>query len=160
MDRATTFVIALAALLPIQPARAQAATEQELRCTRRIALTLGLGELGLDYRSMSSGLSGAAPASRIRTWLETPAAIRSFASFVNSRFNPVPAANSYEDAVYSATVFVLTNNRPWRDLFVGKLHIDSTNGQVRDDPNARALGYFNGDWLFRYKGNEVHGVML
>lgn len=127
---------------------------------RRLIQTLSLGELGLDWRAASSRLEGAPPQSRVRGLLADKAAIRSFASFVNSRFNEVPAANSYEDGLFSTVVFVLQNDRPWRDVFLGRFTIDGTNGQVRDNPAAPPLGYFNRDWLFRYRGNEVDGVML
>ncbi len=135
---------------------AVAQTTSTAPCTRRLAQTLGL-----PWRTAVETVKAADPKSFVRTWLKSPATVQLMASFINSRFNAQPATNGYEDATFSAARYVLTNELPWKTLFVGRLHIDGTNGQVRDDPNARALGYFgSGDWLFRYKGNEPQGVML
>jgi hypothetical protein len=143
-----------AILLTAGPAGAEG---EAARCTRRIAQTLGL-----DWRALYHDLQpGETPESKVAEWLESRIAIRTLASFINSRFNTQPATNSYEDAVYSAAVYVLTNKLPWSELYTGRLRIDGTNGQVFADPNARALGYFGSkDWQFRYKGNEPNGVML
>lgn len=138
------------------PMRA-AAEGADQRCTRRISQTLGV-----DWRDRYLGLMpGQTPASKALEWLESPVAVRNLASFINSRLNKDPATNGYEDAVYSAAVYVLTNRLPWSELYVGRFRIDGTNGHVTPDEAAPALGYFGSkDWQFRYKGNEPNGVML
>lgn len=126
------------------------------RCTRRISQTLGL-----SWRSSLNGLAGKTPQQAVRSWLEQPVAISTFAAFVNSRFNATPAANLSEDAVYQAVRFVFSAKRPWRDVFTGRLQINHTNGQVSDDASLPALGYFGSHgWKMRYRGNAPDGLLL
>lgn len=138
------------------PAWAQAVDDATARCTRRMSHLLGM-----SVRSNTAALAGATPQQKAREWLGTPLAIRSFARFVNARFNPEPAANTSEDGVYAAVRFVLTNQKPWRELFTGRYVINHTNNLITEDAAAPALGYFGSlGWQKRYLGNAPDGLML
>lgn len=142
--------------LTLTSAAALAQTDAEKRCARRLCTTLGL-----PWRNELTALATSTPQANVRRWLDHRNAIQNFAAFVNSRFNPAPGVNTSEDAVLQAVKFVLTNNRPWRDVFVGRLFINHTNGQVTEDPALPALGYFGSrGWQYRYRGNEEAGLML
>ncbi|MEW5741919.1 MAG: hypothetical protein AB1938_23595 [Myxococcota bacterium] len=149
----------LAALFPLlvaSLASAQAVDDATARCTRRMSHLLGL-----SYRSSVTTLAGSTPQQKVREWLATPQAIRSFARFTNARFNPEPAANTAEDGVYAAVRFVLSNNKPWRELFTGRYVINHTNNIITEDAAAPALGYFGSvGWQRRYLGNAPDGLML
>lgn len=149
---------ALSVVLLLVPALAAAQTVDDAtaRCTRRMSHLLGM-----STRSNVAALAGATPQAKVREWLDSPLAIRSVARFVNSRFNPEPAANTAEDGVYAAARFVLTNHKPWRELFTGRFVINHTNNQITEDPATPALGYFGSlGWQRRYLGNAPDGLML
>lgn len=151
--------IALLALLP-GLALAQTTTEARERCATRLSSAL----LG---RSPSSTLLAAAdPQAQVDTLIATADFRERLARFVNSRFNPEPGLTTQEDASYWLARYVLTNNLPWRQLFVGQFRVDpppadgsSPDAQVVADPNG--LGYFRSRaWMVRYAGNELNGLRL
>lgn len=138
------------------PALAQTPDEATQRCTRRISQTLGVG-----YRASLQSLAGATPQAKVRTWLESRDAIGTFAGFINSRFNAQPGANLAEEGVPAAVRFILSNRKPWRELFTGRYKINHTNNIITEDATAPALGYFGSlGWQKRYLGNAPDGLML
>jgi hypothetical protein len=81
--------------------------------------------------------------------------------------NPEPAETPAQDATYFLAKHILTNNRPWHELFDGAYNVQAvaaTTGspataQVVDDANG--LGYFRSrPWMVRYAGNEETGLRL
>lgn len=137
-------------------ALAQSPDEATQRCTRRISQALGMG-----FRTNLLGLAGATPQAKARTWLESRDAIATFAGFVNARFNDEPGANTSEEGLAAAARWVLTNKKPWRELFTGRFRINATNNQITEDPTAPALGYFGSPgWQRRYLGNAPDGLLL
>lgn len=150
----TRWVVAL--LLCASAALAQPVDDATARCTRRMSHLLGM-----SFRGNVSALGGATPQQKVREWLDTQQAIRSFARFTNARFNPEPATNLSEDGVYAAVRFVLQNKKPWRELFTGRYLINHTNNIITEDAAAPALGYFGSlGWQKRYLGNAPDGLML
>lgn len=133
---------------PIDPQRAE-----------RCAVRLGVAFTG---RSPDAALLGQAnPQTQVRELLTSAAFIERFSRFINSQFNDEPGATSAEDAAYHLTKYVLENDKPWTDLFLGPYKVDVVNNAVTvsDDPNG--LGYFRSTpWLRRYAGNEEEGVKL
>jgi hypothetical protein len=143
-------------LLPVL-AWAQAVDDARARCIRRMGHVLDLR----IYDAREAAATGVIPQQMAREWLERPQAIRTIARFINSRFNPEPATNLAGDAVYAAVRFILTNKKPWRELFVGRYVINHTNNNITEDPQAPALGYFGSrGWQERYLGNAPDGLML
>src|SRR5262249_9653042 len=84
-----------------------------------------------------------------------------YASFINAQFNGGPSTGPSDDPVYYLAKYVIQNDKPWSDLFIGPYSVAS-NGTAMDvtvDPNG--LGYFRSDaWRKRYAGNEDQGYML
>lgn len=143
-------------LLVSQTALAQVPDDATQRCTRRISQTLGMG-----YRANLQSLAGATPQTKVRTWLESRDAIATFAGFVNSRFNAQPGANLAEEGVPAAVRFILTNKKPWKELFTGRYVINHTNNLITEDATKPALGYFGSvGWQKRYLGNAPDGLLL
>lgn len=143
-------------LLTSSVASAQTADEAAQRCTRRITNVLGIG-----YRASLTSLMGGTPQSRVRTWLESRDAIATFAGFINSRFNSQPGANLAEEGIPAAVRFIMSNKKPWRELFTGRFTINHTNNIIMEDAAAPALGYFGSrGWQFRYLGNAPDGMLL
>lgn len=142
-------------LLVATPVLAQPAVTPE-RCTRRISQTLGM-----SWRNNVEGLAGRTPQQQVRAWLQGRHAIDTFAGFINSRFNATPGANTAEEGIPAAVRHILSNRRPWRELFTGRFRINHTNNNVTDDPAAPALGYFGSvGWQQRYRGNAPDGMLL
>ncbi len=123
-------------------------------CGRRLSMTLGL-----YWRTQALG---AEPQARVRELLARPEVVRTFASFINSRFNDQPADRPEQDPGVAMVRYVLTNDLPWRDVFSGR--VTFTGGgtpTVTADPAQPALGYFgSAAWLKRYQGNEPDGWLL
>ena len=88
--------------------------------------------------------------------LEDADFVERFARFANAQLNPEPGANVAEDASYTLAKYVLENDKPWKDMFVGKYDVTD---EVTEDPNG--LGYFRSDaWMRRYAGNEDEGYRI
>jgi len=151
------WVLGVFLLLLPAVAWAQAVDDARVRCIRRMGHVLDLR----IYDARAAAATGIIPQQKVREWLETPQAIRTIARFTNSRFNPEPATNLAGDGVYAAAKFILTNKKPWRELFVGRYVINHTNNIITEDPQAPALGYFGSvGWQGRYLGNAPDGLML
>ncbi|GMU61133.1 MAG: hypothetical protein AMXMBFR34_28960 [Myxococcaceae bacterium] len=133
---------------PVDPQRAE-------RCAVRLAVAF-------TGKSPDATLLGTAdPQTQVRALLTNTAFLERFSRFINAQFNSEPGATSQEDAAYHLTKYVLTNGKPWSELFVGpyKVYVAGGQVQVQDDPNG--LGYFRSPpWLKRYAGNEENGIKL
>lgn len=155
---------ALGALLPLVAiglAAASATTTKAVRADdndvarqERCAIRLSAAILGQSPDAAL--LTNPNPQSTVGAMVKTPEFQERFSRFINSRFNPEAGANSLEDVTYHLTKYILENNKPWRELYVGQYDITQPQGgqpTVADDPNG--LGYFRTDvWMKRYAGNE------
>jgi hypothetical protein len=124
------------------------------RCAIRLSIAL-------TGRSPEATLMAAAnPQQHVASLIGSAAFVDRFASFINAELNKTPGSG--KDATYWVVKHVLENNRPWKDVFNGRLNaIENDDGtmQVRDDPDG--LGYFRSlPWLRRYAGNEPTGLKL
>jgi len=135
-------------------------TEARERCATRLSIAL-LGE-----SAAPALMTSADPQGQVDAMLGDAKFQERFARFVNSQFNDDPGQKPGDDAVYYLAKYVLQNNKPWRDLFIGAYDVDyqtpgntATPVMVKDDPNG--LGYFRSEpWLVRYAGNEQAGYKL
>ncbi|MBL8912126.1 MAG: hypothetical protein JNM17_15630 [Archangium sp.] len=133
---------------PIDPQRAE-----------RCAVRLGIALTG---KSPTAALiSSPNPQMQIDALLDSPEFIERFSRFINSTFNDTPGTTSEADSAYHLTKHVLTNDKPWKDLYVGPYDITVQNNAVvvRDDPNGLGI-YRTKAWVERYAGNEENGVKL
>ncbi len=126
------------------------------RCGARLSIAL------LGQAPSAQILTAADPQASIDQMIASPAFVERFSRFINSEFNSGPGAAPTDDAVYFLTKQILTNNKPWSDLYLGKYTVDldaSKNVVVKDDPNG--LGYFRSPlWMKRYAGNESAGYRI
>ncbi|HUS65511.1 MAG TPA: hypothetical protein VMZ28_13260 [Kofleriaceae bacterium] len=94
----------------------------------------------------------------------TPEFIERLSRFVNASFNVDLGDTPAEDASYYLTKFILQNNRPWRDLFLGAFRVDPGASATADAvvvADANGLGYFRSRaWMVRYAGNELAGYRI
>ena len=135
-------------------------TEARERCATRVSIAF------LGTSPDQALLTAADPQASIDTMVSDPVFQDRFARFVNAQFNDDVAVKPGDDAVYYLAKYVLTNNKPWKDLFLGAYNVDyQTPGNtgtpvvVTDDPNG--LGYFRSmPWEVRYAGNEQAGYKL
>ena len=133
---------------PVDPQRAE-------RCAVRVGVAL------TGKSPTAALLSATNPQLQVTALLESGAFIERFARFINSAFNDAPGAASEDDAAYHLARHILSQGRPWKELFVGAYDVAIVSGQVevKDDPNG--LGFFRTKaWLERYAGNEEGGVKL
>lgn len=127
------------------------------RCATRLSIAF-LGR-GASPEYMAS----ADPKSEIDRLLASEDFYERFARFVNTEFNESPGATSMEDAPYHLARYVLANDKPWSDLFIGnyRLTILFNNVAVSEDPSQNGLGYFRSEgWYTRYEGNEEQGIKI
>jgi hypothetical protein len=129
---------------------ASEAQEKAERCANRLSVAF------LGKSPTAELLANKDPQSAVDGMLADAAFVERFGRFINSEFNPEPGANVPEDATYTLSKYVLTNDKPWKDMFIGKYVVTDT---VAADPNG--LGYFRSDaWMKRYAGNEEAGYRI
>jgi hypothetical protein len=125
------------------------------RCATRVSITL------LGKAPSTSLLASTNPQAEVDGILSTDAFAERFARFTNSAMNEAPGTTPAQDATYYLAKYILENDRPWKELFLGAygLSVNGTTITVTQDPNG--LGYFRFDaWLRRYAGNEPAGYKL
>jgi len=149
-----------AGLLAAGGRSANAADANKAQWASRCATRLSIAILGKSADPTLA--SNPDPQSTVDAMLQNPAFQERFARFVNAKFNSGPGATQTDDAVYYLAKYVVTNNKPWKDLFLGQYNVDldaSKNMAVTVDPNG--LGYFRSlPWKRRYAGNESAGYTL
>jgi hypothetical protein len=135
------------------------ATEKNERCATRLSVAF----LG---KSPTAQMLGAAnPQEGVDALLTDPAFVERFSRFINSEFNPEPGDNEPEDASYFLTKYVLENNKPWKDMFVGQYDVQVTGtgnaATAAIVASPTGLGYFRSrPWMVRYAGNELAGYRI
>lgn len=131
--------------------------EASERCAIRIAIAL-------QGKSADAALvANPDPQSAIDGMLASPEFADRYARFINSQFNGGQAATPAEDPVYYLAKYVVSQNKPWSELFIGGYSVtaaaDGKSMDVAADPNG--VGYFRSPaWMKRYAGNEPMGYML
>ncbi len=135
------------------------ATEKNERCATRLSIAF------LGKTPTADLLASANPQDAVETLIADPAFVERFSRFINSEFNPEPGMNEPEDASYFMTKYVLENNKPWKDMFVGQYDVQVTGtgnqatAAIVADPDG--LGYFRSrPWMVRYAGNELAGYRI
>jgi len=150
--------ILLAVLVVGSAALAQQMTADKAeRCSTRLSIAL------LGKSATTALMSNLDPQSQVDQMLASPDFVERFSRFANAQMNDDPADLPEADSAYYMTKYVLQNNRPWADVFIGAYNVDkdATTGTVlvKADPNG--LGYFRSmPWLKRYAGNELAGIKL
>ncbi|CAN5735734.1 hypothetical protein BH09MYX1_BH09MYX1_18090 [soil metagenome] len=127
------------------------------RCATRLSIAL------LGDAPAADLLASQTPQASVDTMVTAPAFRDRWASFVNSQFNGGPATDPTQDAVYFMARWILTNDKPWKDLFVGAYDVAVSTDKKSLDvvPNANGLGYFRTKpWMLRYAGNEEAGIRI
>ncbi len=126
------------------------------RCATRLAVSM------LGTSATPEMLASTSPQSYVDSLLDAPAFVERFARFINTKFNRGTANLPEQDPAYFMTKYVLTNNKPWSDMFVGRYKVDVVADRgVQVLPDPEGLGYFRSTpWLKRYAGNEVTGLKL
>jgi hypothetical protein len=157
-----TALSAAAAALSLTPgkkAHAEAGDDLDARtrCASRLAITL-LGE-----NAPAALLSDPAPQNAVPAMVKSPQFADRFASFINAEFNVAPSDSPLQDTVYFLSKYLIENDKPWKDLFIGKYDMfltdDKKGLRIVDDPNG--LGYFHTlSWMQRYAGNEPQGIRI
>lgn len=110
----------------------------------------------------AEALASANPQTYFDTLVKDARFVERFSRFANSQMNNNPGAVPAEDASYYLTRYVLSNDKPWTDMFVGQYDIvpnGTTDATVQ--VNANGLGYFRSRaWQVRYAGNESAGIRI
>lgn len=159
--------IAVAALIAAARPRAAAASdattdiaEKNERCATRL-YTAMIGE-----GAPASAISAKNPVADVDALLEEPRFIERFSRFANSQMNNAPGMKPSEDASYAMSKYVLENDLPWSEMFIGKFDISPADpsepmGEAMVRPDPEGLGYFHSrDWMVRYAGNEPNGIRI
>lgn len=127
------------------------------RCATRLSITL------LGQTADPTLVASPAPLDAVPQMVLTPAFSDRYASFVNARFNGGPPETIDQEVIYYLAKYVIDNDKPWKDLFVGQYNVkesaDKQSLDVVPDPNG--LGYFRTvAWSTRYAGNEDQGLRI
>jgi hypothetical protein len=128
------------------------------RCATRLSAAI------LGQTATAALITQANPQTSVDAMIATPVFQEKFSRFINAKFNVDPGAVPAEDASYYLAKYVLQNNKPWSDMFIGQYRIDpgasaTVDAVVVADPNG--LGYFRSrTWMVRYAGNELAGYRI
>jgi hypothetical protein len=158
--------VALVAVLTGTPRRAVAEpatadlAEKAERCTTRV-YTAMVGD-----GAPATALAQPNPQATFDALVKDPRFQDRFARFINAQFNPTPGATPAEDGAYYMTKFILTQDKPWSDAFVGRYDVAPQDPTKADSeavvtPSPEGLGYFHSRaWMVRYAGNEGAGIRI
>lgn len=154
-------VVIASALLAAGKGHAEDAADDKTEANERCATRLSIALVGksADASLMTSG----DPQSEVDAMVDTPEFAERFSRYINSEFNGGPGATPADDPVYYLAKYVITNKKPWTDMFIGGYALtaaaDGSSLTVKED--ASGLGYFkSAPWQKRYAGNESSGLML
>jgi hypothetical protein len=150
------------ALVAKKEAHAEGAEADKAEVNERCAIRLSIALVGKSPDKAL--LSSSSPQDRVDDMIASPEFADRFARFTNAQLNGGPISNANDDPIYWLAKHVISQKRPWSELFVGPYRItpSATAGAgmvVEEDPNG--LGYFRSEsWMKRYAGNEEKGLML
>lgn len=103
------------------------------------------------------------PQAHVDELLKAPQFSARFARFLNAEMNPEVSTIAAEDATFFLAKYVLDNDLPYKDLFMGKYRVvEGANPNLAVvEPDPAGLGYFRSKaWMVRYAGNEEVGIRL
>jgi hypothetical protein len=132
--------------------------EKAERCATRLSIAF------LGKSPTAAMMSNVDPQAGVDQLIASADFVERFARFVNATYNDDPGETSQADSSYHLTKYILNNNRPWEEMFIGPYKVDVTSATnpaviVTNDPNG--LGYFRSrPWLVRYAGNEEAGIKI
>lgn len=153
--RATGWVVGLA-LLAAAPAGAQATS---IQCQRRVGTALNVGYWWSRLDQADAGT----PQQRVPELLRQAGFVSRWGAFLNSRFNDQPGLRAEDDVMTAVVRYVLEQDRPWKDVFVGRFALSGPSGYpaITEDSTRPPHGFFGlTPWLRRYAGNASDGRML
>jgi hypothetical protein len=136
------------------------AEEDKAALNERCATRLSIAFTGKS--AAAAELTSANPQGAVDALLANPDFQERFARFTNSKMNDDPGEAAEDDSAYHLSKYILTNNKPWGELFNGPYNVDLDATKaviVKDDPAG--LGYFRSrPWMVRYAGNELAGIKI
>lgn len=150
------------ALVTKKSAHAEGAEADKAEVNERCAIRMSIALAGKSPDAAL--LSASDPRAGVDALLATPEFADRYARFINSEFSGGPISNANDDPVYYLAKHVITQKKPWTELFQGQYDVTplATAGAgmaVQNDPNG--VGFFRTQsWMKRYAGNEDKGMML
>lgn len=156
--RLSNRIVLVLAVTLLVASTASAQNEARERCATRLSGSL-LGQ------TPTAALLGATnPQTSVDAMIATPVFQEKFSRFINAKLNDDPGETPAEDASYYLAKYVLQNNRPWRDMFIGLYRVNPGATATADAvvaADANGLGYFRSRaWMVRYAGNELDGYRI
>jgi len=151
-----------AALVSKKSAHAEGAEADKAEVNERCAVRLSIALLGKS--ADAAQLTAADPLAAVDTMVASPEFADRFSGFINAELNGGPIDNANDDPIYYLSKYIISQNKPWTDLFLGPYAVTpaTTAGAGMDvKADAAGLGYFRtASWMKRYAGNEEKGLML
>lgn len=125
------------------------------RCATRLSIAIA-GKSPTPSLSASKDMNGA-----VDRLVDSADFAERYARFINARFNASPSMTGASDPVYFLAKHVITNNKPWSDLFIGKYRLTPAGETMTVSADESGIGYFtNEEWMKTYAGAEEKGVMI
>jgi hypothetical protein len=151
---------AAALLLAHRASHAEGAEADEAEVAERCAVRLSIALLGKSPDP--AFVASRDPQSTVDAMVARPEFSERFARFINAEMNGGPSTSAIDDPVYYLAKYVIDNDKPWTDLFLGRYAVTPSGTDSMDvTANDDGLGYFHTEsWRKRYAGNEPGGYML
>lgn len=148
-----------AALVTKKSAHAEDASAAKAEQSERCAVRLSMALLGDSPEATL--VSSPDPQSAVDGMVQSPAFMERFARFINSEVSGSPSESPANDPVYYLAHHVLTQDKPWSDLFIGPYSLTATADGVTVGSDPNGAGYFRSLlWRKKFAGNDEEGVML
>ncbi len=151
--------LVLVLALVVLAARSASAQPTSIECARRVGTVLNLTYWGSEAARADAGTMQ----DRVPSFMQRGEFVARWGAFVSSRVNAQPGETAEDDVMLAAIRFVFENNRPWKDVFVGRFGMKGPSGYpvVVDAPDQPPYGFFGlAPWLKRYAGNASDGHLL
>jgi hypothetical protein len=159
----------VAALVPVlgagialgtkKTAHAEDAAADKAEMNERCAVRLSLALLGASPEKAL--LESEDPQSSVDAMVQTPAFAERFAQFTNAQLAGMPSEAPGNDPIYYLAHHIITQNKPWTELFTGPFSLTPTATGVTVGVDANGVGYFRSPvWRKKFAGNEEQGAML
>jgi hypothetical protein len=141
------------------PLHAEDATADKTELAERCAIRLSIALTGKS--PTAEQMKSPTPQAGVDAMLASPDFPERYARFINAQFNGGPADDATDDPIYYLAKEVITNDKPWSDLFIGPYSVTSNGTTMDVTEDDSGLGYFRTtSWRKRYAGNEDQGYML
>jgi hypothetical protein len=147
------------AIVTKKSAHAEDSTADQAELAERCGVRLSMALIGQSPDAKLAASTN--PQASVDAMVQSPEFAERFARFINSEVSGSPSEAPGDDPVYYLAHHVITQNKPWRELFAGQYALTPTADGVTVSADPNGVGYFRSPvWMKKFAGNDEEGTML